>query len=159
MWVIHSWPWYWFVWPWWGGRIYRIVTGVTSHVGVPSTYLVCFSVKAIMSFVHGVHRCMPMGMIRVSGILQTPKLSNLWADSWELPWSVDVQHHSHFSIRATWACSQAWLVLLKPCEWQNSAMTRRIYCKSSSLELSWSEDVQHHDHLPTGATWVCPWAS
>ena len=40
MWVIHSWPWYWLVWPWWGGRMYRIVTGVISDVGVPSTYLV-----------------------------------------------------------------------------------------------------------------------
>ena len=40
MWLIHSWPWYWLVWPWWGGRMYRIVTGVTSDVGVPSTYLV-----------------------------------------------------------------------------------------------------------------------
>ena len=38
--VIHSWPWYWLMWPWWGGRMYRIVTGVTSDVGVPSTYLV-----------------------------------------------------------------------------------------------------------------------
>ena len=38
--LIHSWPWYWLVWPWWGGRMYRIVTGVTSDVGVPSTYLV-----------------------------------------------------------------------------------------------------------------------
>ena len=40
MWVIHSWPWYWLVWPWWGGQMSRIVTGVTSDVGVPSTYLV-----------------------------------------------------------------------------------------------------------------------
>ena len=40
MWVIHSWLWYWLVWPWWGGRMYQIVTGVTSDVGVPSTYLV-----------------------------------------------------------------------------------------------------------------------
>ena len=32
--------WYWLMWPWWGGRMYRIVTGVTSDVGVPSTYLV-----------------------------------------------------------------------------------------------------------------------
>ena len=40
MWVIYSWPWYWLVWPWWGGRMYRIVTGVTSDVGMPSTYLV-----------------------------------------------------------------------------------------------------------------------
>ena len=39
-WVIHSSPWYWLVWPWWGWRVYRIVTGVTSDVGVPSTYLV-----------------------------------------------------------------------------------------------------------------------
>ena len=39
MWVIHSWPWYWLVWPWWGGQMYRIVIGVTSNVGVPSTYL------------------------------------------------------------------------------------------------------------------------
>ena len=38
IWIIHSWPW--LVWPWWGGRMYRIVTGVTSDVGVPSTYLV-----------------------------------------------------------------------------------------------------------------------
>ena len=38
MWVIHSWPWYWLVWPWWGERMYRIVTGVTSDVGLPSTY-------------------------------------------------------------------------------------------------------------------------
>ena len=29
-----------FVWPWWSGWIYRIVTGVTSDVGMPSTYLV-----------------------------------------------------------------------------------------------------------------------
>ena len=40
IWVIHSWPWYWLAWPWWGGWMYRIVTGVTSDVGVPSTYLV-----------------------------------------------------------------------------------------------------------------------
>ena len=40
MWIIHSWPWYWQVWPWWGGRMYRIMTGVTSDVGVASTYLV-----------------------------------------------------------------------------------------------------------------------
>ena len=40
MWVIHSRPWYWLVWPWWGGRMYQIVTGVTLDVGVPSTYLV-----------------------------------------------------------------------------------------------------------------------
>ena len=38
MWVTHSWPW--LVWPWWGGWMYRIVTGETSDVGVPSTYLV-----------------------------------------------------------------------------------------------------------------------
>ena len=38
--VIHSWPWYWLVWPWWGGQMYQIMTGVTSDVGVPSTYLV-----------------------------------------------------------------------------------------------------------------------
>ena len=31
---------YWLVWPWWRGRMYWIVTGVTSDVGVPSTYLV-----------------------------------------------------------------------------------------------------------------------
>ena len=37
MWVVHSWPWCWQVWPWWGGRMFRIVT---SDVGVPSTYLV-----------------------------------------------------------------------------------------------------------------------
>ena len=43
--VIHSWPWYWLVWPWWGGRMYRIMTGVTSDVGVPSTYLVrCWAI-------------------------------------------------------------------------------------------------------------------
>ena len=41
MWVIYSWPWCWLVWPWWGGRMYQIVTGVTSDIGVPSTYLVC----------------------------------------------------------------------------------------------------------------------
>ena len=44
-------PWYWLVWPWWGGRMYRIVTGVTSDVGVPSTYLVSccgiFSLKTL----------------------------------------------------------------------------------------------------------------
>ena len=42
MWVIHSWPWYWLVWPWWGGQMYWIVTVVTSDVGVLSTYLVHF---------------------------------------------------------------------------------------------------------------------
>ena len=35
-------PWYWLVWPWWGGRIYQIATRVTSDAGVPSTYLVTF---------------------------------------------------------------------------------------------------------------------
>ena len=35
-----SWPWYWLVWLWWGGRMYRIVIGVTSDFGVPSTYIV-----------------------------------------------------------------------------------------------------------------------
>ena len=39
MWVIHSWPWYWLVWPWWGARMYQIVKGVTLDIGVPSTYL------------------------------------------------------------------------------------------------------------------------
>ena len=39
-WVIHSWPWYWILWPWWGGWMYRIVTRVTSDNDVPSTYLV-----------------------------------------------------------------------------------------------------------------------
>ena len=27
-------------WPWWGGRMYRIVTGVTSDACMPSTYIV-----------------------------------------------------------------------------------------------------------------------
>ena len=40
MWVIHLWPRYWLVWQWWGGQMYQIVTGVTSDVGLPSTYLV-----------------------------------------------------------------------------------------------------------------------
>ena len=43
--VIHPFmtmSWYWLVWPWWGGRMYRIVTGVTSDVGVPSIYLVFY---------------------------------------------------------------------------------------------------------------------
>ena len=40
MWAIHSRPCYWLVWPRWGGQMYRIVTGVTSDVGMPSTYLV-----------------------------------------------------------------------------------------------------------------------
>ena len=40
MWVINSWPWCWLVWPWCGGRMYQIVNGVTSDVGVLSTYLV-----------------------------------------------------------------------------------------------------------------------
>ena len=44
MWVVHSWPCYSLMWPWWDGRMYRIVTGVTSDVEVPSTYL--FSVRA-----------------------------------------------------------------------------------------------------------------
>ena len=40
IWVIHSWPSYWLVRSWWGGRMYHIVTGVTSDIGAPSTYLV-----------------------------------------------------------------------------------------------------------------------
>ena len=40
MWVINSWPWCWLVWPWCGGWMYQIVNGVTSDLGVPSTYLV-----------------------------------------------------------------------------------------------------------------------
>ena len=51
MWVIHSWPWYWLVWPWWGGQMYRIVTGVTSDVDVPSTYLKMYSHLASYLFV------------------------------------------------------------------------------------------------------------
>ena len=51
MWVIISWRWCWLVWPWFGGRLYRIVNGVTSDVGVPSTYLVWFG------FIH----CLPSG--------------------------------------------------------------------------------------------------
>ena len=50
MWVIHSWPWYWLVWPWWAGRMYRIVTGVTSDVGVSSTYLVS------LFYIAGLHK-------------------------------------------------------------------------------------------------------
>ena len=37
---IHSWPRYWLMWPWWVGRMYRIMTRVTSDVGVPWSYLV-----------------------------------------------------------------------------------------------------------------------
>ena len=46
MWVIHSWPWYWLVWPWWGGRMYRVVTRVTTDISVPSTYLVDMKIEA-----------------------------------------------------------------------------------------------------------------
>ena len=35
----------WLVWPWWGGRMYRIVTRVTSDIGMPSTYLVTFMMR------------------------------------------------------------------------------------------------------------------
>ena len=42
-------PWYWLVCPWWGGWMYRIVTGVTSNVGVPSTYLVKDMISASYS--------------------------------------------------------------------------------------------------------------
>ena len=52
MWVIHSWPWYWLVWPWWGGQMYRIVTGVTSDVGVPSTYLVYQDLSQIHDLIY-----------------------------------------------------------------------------------------------------------
>ena len=52
MWVIHSWSWYWLVRPWWGGRMYQIVTWVTSDVGVPSTYLVgIYAFKITITFV------------------------------------------------------------------------------------------------------------
>ena len=34
--------------PWWGGWMYHIVTGVTSEVGVPSTYLVSEGVGACL---------------------------------------------------------------------------------------------------------------
>ena len=50
MWVIHSWPWYWLVWPWWGRRMYRVMTGVTSDVGMPSTYLVWLDLQIIIFF-------------------------------------------------------------------------------------------------------------
>ena len=40
MWVIYLWSWYWLMWPLLGGRMYRIVTGVTSDVGLPSTLVV-----------------------------------------------------------------------------------------------------------------------
>ena len=55
VWVIHSWPRYWLVWPWWGGWMYRIVTGVTSDVGVPSTYLVM--IVMLQSFPDGWNFC------------------------------------------------------------------------------------------------------
>ena len=42
MWVTHSWPCYRLrlMWPWWSGRMYQLVTGLTYDIGVPSTYLV-----------------------------------------------------------------------------------------------------------------------
>ena len=50
MWVIiNSWPWCWLVWPWCGGRLYRIVNGVTSDVSVPSTYSFVFVFVVITS--------------------------------------------------------------------------------------------------------------
>ena len=73
--VSHSW--YWLVWPWWGGRMYRIVTGVTSDVGVPSTYLVsvglcmsnwilqkmrCVSDHSSMPIFHLNYACKCLGM-------------------------------------------------------------------------------------------------
>ena len=69
--------------------------------------LVCFSVKAIMSFAHRVHMCMPLGIIRASGILQMPNSATFGqihckSGTLEPSWPVDVQHHSHFPIRATW---------------------------------------------------------
>ena len=38
--IIHDHDWLTYGLTWWGGWMYRIVTGVTSDVGVPSTYLV-----------------------------------------------------------------------------------------------------------------------
>ena len=44
-WNKNSWPWYRLVWSWWGGHggwMYRIMTRMTSDVGVQPTYLVKF---------------------------------------------------------------------------------------------------------------------
>ena len=45
--LLHAWPWP-FWWPRWGFRIYWVVIGVTSEVGVPSTRLV-FSIIYMFS--------------------------------------------------------------------------------------------------------------
>ena len=46
-------------------------------------------------------------------------------------------------------------VQTKLCSHRNSATTGLIHSKSSSLELSWPVDVQHHANLPVGPLEPC----
>ena len=70
MWVIHSWPWYWLVWPWWGGRMYWIMTRVSSNISVPSTYLDITNVMLLCAVGSSNTGCMPDDNIYV---VQVPR--------------------------------------------------------------------------------------
>ena len=54
--VIDSWSGYWLVWPWWGERMYRIATGVTSDVSV-STYVVLHNIYLSLFWDHIFLKC------------------------------------------------------------------------------------------------------
>ena len=72
------------MWPWWDGRMYRIVTGVTSDVGVPSTYLVCYkSVQPCCA-------CFQLNLSRIGDLvnLTTAKMSETKANG---TWNVSME--------------------------------------------------------------------
>ena len=125
MWVIHSWPWYWVLWPWWGGWMCRIVTGMTSDVGVLSTYLVIFIILISMFVIilvrNGIHTC--HGLV--------PDCSNSIANTLELlqscinslgPSDAIWRHRSGSTLAQVMACcltapshylNQCWLIISK----------------------------------------------
>ena len=65
----------WLLWPWWGGQRYRIVTGVTSDVGVPSTYLVLYVLfSSCYAFTHVHYGCLYISECIVCFCIRNPDL-------------------------------------------------------------------------------------
>ena len=91
----------WLVWPWWGGQMYWIVTGVTSDVGVPSTYLVSVSIMHEISY---------------NGLVPSRWQANICISDDPVHWCYVVSlglnelEHKHFVTEICWMVIWLWLI-------------------------------------------------
>ena len=136
-------------WPRSGVRIYNIVTGVTSDVGVPSTRLVCSSGP----YGHAQRRNKHSTIVTL-GMLE---LSNHWVDLLQIKFirtvlfcrcsaSWSFAHQGHMGVPTDIVSTLGTLRTLDLSNhWEDSLAIKFI-----------GTVLEHHGHLPNGVTWACP---